>query len=65
MRKTIEQMLNDAMKNSYGHIDATPGTDMYSRLTELTDNARREMVKRGYLKKVGSGLVLTQLGSRA
>jgi len=62
MRKTIEQMLNESMRNSYGYVETTPGTDMYSRLAHLTDNARREMVKRGYLRKVGSGLVLTKSG---
>jgi len=61
--KTIEKMLNDAGKNSYGYFDATPGTDMKRRLN-CTENAIKTMVKRGYIKKVGTGLVLTSKGYR-
>jgi len=59
--KTIEQMLDSACRNDYGHEDVTPGTDMAGRLT-CTEHAKKEMVKRGYLKKVGTGLVLTKHG---
>jgi hypothetical protein len=61
-RKTIEDMLKSACRNDYGCIDVTPGTDIAWRLAHLTDHARREMVKRGYLRQVGSGLVLTPMG---
>ena len=62
--KTIETTLNQAGRNSYGFYEVSPGTDMTRRLL-CTENAIRTMVKRGYLKKVGSGLVLTMAGYRA
>ncbi len=62
MRKTIEQMLCNAMKNRFGSFDVAPGDDIYSRLSHLTPHARQEMIRRGYVKKVGSGLVLTLEG---
>jgi len=61
--KTIEQMLEDACRNSYGYFDVSPGTDMARRLN-VTESAIKTMVKRGYLRKVGTGLVLTKAGYR-
>ena len=60
--KTVEKMLNEAGRNNYGFYEVTPGTDMARRLSHLTENAIKTMIKRGYIKKVGSGLVLTQDG---
>jgi len=62
MRKTIEEMLNEVGRNDYGYYDVSPGTDMARRLMNCTESAIKTMIRRGYLKKVGSGLVLTKLG---
>jgi len=59
--KTIEQILKDACRNSYGYFDVSPGTDMARRLN-VTESAIKTMIKRGYIKKVGIGLVLTKKG---
>ena len=65
MRKTIEKMLDEAMRNNYGYVECSPGTDMACRLLCCTESAIKTMQRRGYLKKVGSGLVLTQKGYQA
>lgn len=51
-----------ACENSYGYFDATPGTDLASRLYNVSESTIRRYIRRGWLKKVGSGLVLTQAG---
>jgi len=62
MRQTIEQMLDRASRNNYGYYEVSPGTDMCSRLYHCTESAIKTMIRRGYLEKVGSGLVLTRKG---
>ena len=64
MKTTIEQMLRTACENSHGYFDATPGTDVAGGL-DCTESAIKTMLRRGYLKKVGSGLVLTHAGYNA
>jgi len=61
MRKTIETILDNAGRNHYGYYDVSPGTDMARRLN-CSESAIKTMIRRGYLKKVGSGLVLTNAG---
>jgi len=60
-RKTA---LRRACENSYGYFDATPGTDLASRLQHVSEGTISRYVRAGWLEKVGTGLVLTQAGYR-
>jgi len=63
MRKKALRM---AAENPYGFIDATPGTDMARRFIGIaSESTIKKYLRLGYLKKVGSGLVLTKAGYKA
>ena len=50
-----------ACQNNYGFFDASVGTDLSRRLC-ASPSTIRDYIKRGWLKPVGSGLVLTKKG---
>lgn len=53
--------LRRACENHYGYVDATPGTDITSRL-DCSKSTIAKYVKLGWIEKRGAGLVLTALG---
>lgn len=55
--------LRRACRNNYGFVDCTPGTDIARRLN-ASDSTIRRYIKRGWLKRVGIGLILTRDGYR-
>lgn len=57
--KTI---LRKACEDSRGQFDVRPGTDIAHRLIGATESTIARYVRKGWLKKVGSGLVLTKAG---
>jgi len=59
MKKTY---LQTACRNHYGYIDVTPGTDIAHRLTHVSPATIRRYIQKGWLKHIGTGLVLTQAG---
>jgi hypothetical protein len=54
--------LYEACKNHYGYFDVTPGTDIAQRLQHLATATINRYIASGWIKKVGTGLVLTQKG---
>ena len=62
MKKSI---LRQACENSYGYFEATPGTDLAYNLSSASKSTIKRYIANGWLKKVGSGLVLTREGYRA
>lgn len=60
MRK--QDFLQRACRNNHGHVDAYPGTDMSGRLTHVSGSTIKRYIKQGWLKRVGSDLVLTRAG---
>ena len=62
MKKTA---LRISCENSYGFLDATPGTDVAGRLGHVSESTIKRYIAKGWLKKVGSGLVLTHDGHAA
>jgi hypothetical protein len=61
MRKK-RSILNRAIRNNYGFVDATPGTDIASRLNWVSESTIRRYIRLGWLRRVGIGLVLTHEG---
>jgi hypothetical protein len=59
MKKTA---LSKVSKNNYGYLDVSPGTDMAGRLIGISHSTIKRYLKKGWLKKVGSGLILTKSG---
>lgn len=60
--REMKTKLYRACRNNYGFVDATPGTDMTSRLAHVSERTIRRYIKSGWLKQVGSGLILTHDG---
>lgn len=54
--------LRRACENSYGYMDAAPGTDLSGKLYHVSASTIRRYIAKGWLKKVGIGLVLTKQG---
>ena len=59
MKKSI---LRQACENSYGYFEATPGSDLARNLSNASESTIKRYIAKGWLKKVGSGLVLTREG---
>lgn len=57
-------LLRKACENAYGYLDATPGTDLARRLN-ASETTIKKYIRAGWIRKVGTGLVLTQDGYRA
>ena len=62
MKKTA---LRRACENSYGSFEAMPGTDLASALSHVSESTIRRYIRNGWIKKVGTGLVLTRDGYQA
>ena len=54
--------LQKAGRNRYGFVDVNPGTDMARRLMHVSESTKRRYIRLGWIKKVGTGLVLTMTG---
>ncbi len=56
-------LLRQAFVNDFGYFDVTPGTDITKRLSFLaSESTIQRYISKGWIKQVGSGLVLTQEG---
>jgi len=62
--KTKKTKLQTAARNNYGYIDVTPGTDMTGRFGSISESTINKYIRLGWIKRVGSGLVLTKMGYR-
>ena len=62
IKKQRRDYLQRAARNNYGYVDVTPGTDMANRLSHVSESTIRKYIREGWLRKVGSGLVLTRNG---
>ncbi len=52
-----------ACENSYGHLDISPGTDICHRLVAFaSESTINRYIRRGFIRLVGSGLILTRKG---
>ncbi|MEN6360249.1 MAG: hypothetical protein ABFD59_09345 [Smithella sp.] len=57
-----KSLLRRACENNYGFLDVTPGTDIAGRLGHVSESSITKYIKNGWVKKIGSGLVLTHDG---
>ena len=57
-----QDWLQKTCRNTYGFIDVTPGSDISSRLTGISQSTIQRYLRNGWIRRVGNGLVLTQKG---
>ena len=56
-------LLRRACENDFGYFDATPGADIATELGYLaSESTIKRYITEGWIKQIGSGLVLTQDG---
>lgn len=60
-----QTLLSQACRNSYGYWEVTPGTDLARQLGSVSESTIRRYVAYGWLKQIGTGLVLTKRGYEA
>jgi hypothetical protein len=60
--RTKRDWIREACLNNYGYFDASVGTDIATRLYELNTpkNAITAYLRVGWLRRVGTGLLLTK-----